>query len=132
MIYSVDEKQKLDDILSAFHAYIHAHPCFDIVYSEKIGYVRVNVEDPNDGGVRVIRSADQLLDVLFNEIINDIRFDESGGQHLFPALSADEADKARCRIAEILQTMRPEAAADDCLHFLDEYLVNYPGSDIND
>lgn len=68
MIYSPDEKQRMDNILEAFHDYISNHTFFDIVYSDKIGYFRIQVHDPDGEGLMVIHSVDKLLDVLFNEV----------------------------------------------------------------
>lgn len=131
MVYSKGEKQKLDNILSAFHDYIQTHTYFDILYSDKIGYVRMKVEDPDDGeGLIVIRSAVKMLDVLFNEIINDVRFADQGKQHFSEKLTEEEAGEARRRITAILKPMGAEG--EDYLHFLDFYLAGYPYNDIGD
>lgn len=129
MIYPKGEKQKLDNILSAFHNYIQTHAYFDILYSDKIGYVRIKVEDPDDGeGLIVIRSTGKMLDVLFNEIINDVRFADQSKRHFSERLTEEEAGEARRRIAAILKTMGQEGG--DYLHFLDTYLAGYPYNDI--
>ena len=131
MIYSKDEKQKLDSILSAFHNYIQMHNYFDILYSDKIGYVRIKVEDPDDGeGLVVIHSAAKMLDVLFNEIINDVRFADQDKQHFSDKLTEEETTEARHRITAILKTMGPECG--DCLRFLEIYLDKYPYNNIED
>ena len=131
MVLHKNEKQKLDSILSAFHDYIQTHTYFDILYSDKIGYVRMKVEDPDDGeGLIVIRSATKMLDVLFNEIINDIRFSDQSKQHFSERLTEDEAKEVRRRITDILKTMGGEG--EDYLRFLDIYLANYPYNDIED
>lgn len=131
MIYSKGEKQKLDRILSAFHDYIQTHTYFDILYSDKIGYVRMKVEDPDDGeGLIVIRSAMKMLDVLFNEIINDVQFSDQSKQHFSNKLTEEEASESRNRITAILKTMGPEG--DDYLRFLEVYLADYPYSALLD
>ena len=131
MTYPKDEKQKLDSILSAFHDYIQTHTYFDILYSDKIGYVRMKVEDPDDGeGLIVIRSAMKMLNVLFNEIINDVRFADQSKRHFSERLTEEEAGEARRRIAAILKTMGPES--EGYLRFLDAYLAGYPYNGIED
>lgn len=130
MIYSTDEKQRLDNILGAFHDYISNHTFFDIVYSDKIGYFRVQINDPDGEGLVVIHSVDKLLDVLFNEIINDIRFDKTREEHYFSKLSEDEMEEARRRITEILKNL--DVDADYCLNFLDTYLEDYQNNDIDE
>lgn len=131
MIYSKGEKRKLDNILSAFHDYIQSHTYFDILYSDKIGYVRMKVEDPDDGeGLIVIRSAVKMLDVLFNEIVNDVRFTDQSKRHFSERLTEEEAGEARRRITDILKTMGSES--ESYLRFLDIYLSSYPYNDIED
>lgn len=71
MPYTPAEKQKIDRILIAFQPFIQPHTFFDLVYSEKIGYVHLWVEDAEDEGAVVIRSADHLLQVLFHELTLD-------------------------------------------------------------
>lgn len=130
MIYSPEEKQRLDNILEAFYDYISNHTFFDIVYSDKIGYFRIQVQDPDGEGLVVIHSVDKLLDILFNEVINDIRFDKKSEEHYFAKLSEDEMEKARCRIAKILETLDEDV--DYCLDFMDTYLDEYPNNEISD
>ena len=133
MIYTTEEKQKLDNILTAFHSYIEEHPVFDILYSKKIGYIRVQVDNPDDEGVTVIRSVDTLLDVLYNEIIDDIIFDgERERQSISPELTDDEMEEVRQRIMEMIQAVRPAEDTEYCADFLDEYLENYPDNVIED
>lgn len=133
MIYTSEEKQQLDNILTAFHSYIEEHPVFDILYSKKIGYIRVQADNPDYEGVTVIRSVDTLLDVLYNEIIDDIIFDEEHErQSSSPELTEEETEEVRQRIMEMIQAVRPEEDAKYCADFLDEYLENYPDNDIED
>jgi len=43
MIYSQEEKAKMDALLRAFQTYIHQQEHYDVLYSEKAGYLRVIV-----------------------------------------------------------------------------------------
>lgn len=130
MIYSVNEKRRMDNILKAFDAYISNHTFFDIVYSDKVGYFRIQVENPDDEGLIVIRSVDKLLDVLFNEIINDILYTEGDVERNIHEMSEEEAEEAQRRIARVLETLGEDA--DYCMDFLDTYIENYPNNDIQD
>lgn len=130
MIYLPDEKQRMDNILEAFHDYISNHTFFDIVYSDKVGYFRIQVHDPDGEGLMVIHSVDKLLDVLFNEVINDIRFDGKNEEHYFSELSEAETEEARRRITEILKKLGEDA--DYYLDFLGTYLEDYPNNDIEE
>ena len=50
MIYTEDVRKKLDAILKAFECYIDGQNYFDIVYSKKIGYVWIVVDEPGAAG----------------------------------------------------------------------------------
>lgn len=78
----------------------------------------------------VIDSVDKLLDVLFNEIINDIFYGEGSENCDTNGLTEEDAKNASCRIAKMLEALDDDA--DYCLDFLDAYLRNYPDNDIAD
>lgn len=129
--YSAEEKKQLDRILSVFQEYIRAHWFFDIIYSEKVGFIRIKVEDPDDGeGLIVIRSAAQMMDVLINEVINDVRFEDRETKHYFLKLSEAETEEVRRRVTKILGAMGPDA--EEYLLFLDRYMIDYPHNAIED
>ena len=50
MIYTTEQKKKLDAILKAFENYIDGQDYFDIVYSKKIGYTWIVVDPPGGAG----------------------------------------------------------------------------------
>ena len=101
-------KDKLDAILDAFGDYIRAHDSFDIVYSEKIGYVKFQVPHPDNEVPAVMDTPETLLDALFNEIINDVVFspDNPQKEHSDPTLTEYEEAESRRRIVTILETMQ--------------------------
>ena len=118
---------KLDAILKAFADYIRNHDAFDIVYSEKIGYVKLQVPHPDNEVVEVLNTPEALLDALFLEIINDVVFAADNPQHENPALTEYEKTESRRRIMAILETMEDEDKA-RCLDFLDTYINEYQES----
>lgn len=120
MIYSTSQKSRMDNILAAFQDYIQTHPSFDIVYSEKIGYIRLNVEDPDAEDLTIIESVDDLLETLFNEIINDVRFGNKKKRRQSSNLSESDKIEIRRQITDILKTVTIES--DHCLEFMDSYL----------
>lgn len=128
MIYTTTEKRKMGNILTAFQDYIQAHPDFDILYSDKVGYIQVPAKDPEGESVVSIRAADRLLDVLFSDIIDDVRFSDSKKQHYSAALDDDEMKEVQSRITAILKKLGEEA--DYCLDFLRTFLEEYPDNDI--
>ena len=124
MIYTEDVRKKLDAILKAFECYIDGHNYFDIVYSKKIGYVWIVVDEPGAAGAELLDTPEAMLDNLFNDIINDVVAPrESTSLTEAHALTESEEAECRRRIAAILRTI--EGGADEYLNYLDSYLKDY-------
>ena len=120
-------KNKLDAILKVFNDYIREHKHFDIVYSEKIGYVKLQVPHPESEVPTVMDTPETLLAALFNEIILDVVFSPNSPQkeHDDPSLTKYEEAESRRRIMAILETMQCDDKA-RYLDFLDTYIKEYP------
>lgn len=124
MIYTEDVRKKLDAILKAFESYIDGQNYFDIVYSKKIGYVWIVVDEPGAAGAELLDTPEAILDNLFNDIINDVVAPrESTSLTEAHALTESEEMECRRRIATILRTI--EGGADEYLDYLDSYLKDY-------
>lgn len=124
MIYTEDVRKKLDAILKAFECYIDGQNYFDIVYSKKIGYVWIVVDEPGAAGAELLDTPEAMLDNLFNDIINDVVAPrESTSLTEAHALTESEEAECRWRIAAILRTI--EGGADEYLNYLDSYLKDY-------
>lgn len=124
MVYPSEIKKKLDTILKAFENYIDGQNYFDIVYSKKIGYVWIIVDNPGAAGAEQLDTPEAMLDNLFNDIINDVvaprestRFDES---HV---LTESEEAESRRKITAILEQI--EGGGVEYLEYLDEFIRNY-------
>ena len=124
MINAGTTKEKLDAILKAFEDYIDGQNYFDIVYSKKIGYVWIIVDEPGAAGAEQLDTPEAILDNLFNDIINDmVAPRESTSLTEAHALTESEEAECRRRIAAILWTI--EGNADEYLDYLDGYLKDY-------
>ena len=124
MIYTEDVRKELDAILKAFESYIDGQNYFDIVYSKKIGYVWIVVDEPGAAGAELLDTPEAMLDNLFNDIINDVVAPrESTSLTEAHALTESEEAECRRRIAAILRTI--EGGADEYLNYLDSYLKDY-------
>ncbi len=124
MIYMEDIQEKLDAILKAFEDYIDGQDYFDIVYSKKIGYVWIAVDDPGAVGAEQLDTPEAILDNLFNDIINDVVAPrESTSLTETHTLTESEEAECRRRIAAILETI--EDGADEYFDYLDSYLKDY-------
>ena len=124
MAYTNKMKKKLDSILKAFEDYIDGQNYFDIVYSKKIGYVWIVVEDPGSTGAEQLDSPEAMLDNLFNDIINDVVAPRET-THLNEAHAMTESEEAECRrrITAILEQI--EGGGAEYLEYLDEYIQDY-------
>ena len=124
MIYTEDVRKELDAILKAFESYIDGQNYFDIVYSKKIGYVWIVVDEPGAAGAELLDTPEAMLDNLFNDIINDVVAPrESTSLTEAHALTESEEAECRRRIAATLRTI--EGGADEYLDYLDGYLKDY-------
>ena len=117
-------KRKMDAILKAFANYIDNQNYFDIVYSKKIGYVWIVVDDPGSAGAEPLDTPEAMLDNLFNDIINDVVAPRST-THLDEAHTLTKSEEAECRrkITAILETI--EGGGTEYLEYLDEYIQDY-------
>ena len=124
MIYTEEVQKELDNILKAFRNYIDEQNYFDIVYSKKIGYVWIVVDDPGAAGAGQLDTPEALPDNLFNDIINDVVAPRESA-HLNEAHALTESEEAECRrrITAILEQI--EGGADEYLDYLDEYIKDY-------
>ena len=135
MRQTIETKQKLDAILKAFGDYIREQDFFDIVYSEKVGYICIlarNLADecpaphPPAAGPACQDPPASRLGSHPNAIINDAIFspDNSKQEHEHLTLTEYEETECRRRITAILKTMEGEDAA-HYLDFLDTYIKAY-------
>ena len=124
MIYTDDVRKELDAILKAFEDYIDGQNYFDIVYSKKIGYVWIVVDEPGSAGAEQLDTPEAMLDNLFNDIINDVIAPRST-THLDEDHTLTESEEAECRrrITAILNQIEGDKA--EYLEYLDEYIQDY-------
>ena len=124
MIYTEKVRKELDAILKAFENYIDGQNYFDIVYSKKIGYVWIVVDEPGAAGAEQLDTPEAMLDNLFNDIINDVVAPRST-THLNEAHTMTESEEAECRrkITAIGETI--EGGGAEYLEYLDEYIQDY-------
>lgn len=124
MVYSEETKKELDSILNAFEGYIDGQNFFDVVYSRKAGYLWVAVDDPRAQAPEQITEPEDLLYLLFNDIVNDVvaprqstSLTESSG------LTEQETAEVRSRVTAILETIPDNA--DEYLDYLDGFIQDY-------
>ena len=125
MIYTEDVKKKLDNILKAFENYIDGQDYFDIVYSKKIGYAWIVVDPPGGAGAVQLDTPEKMLDVLFNEVINDVINSPENTTHIPDARTLTEWEEAESRrqLTAILEAVEDGGA--EYLNYLDAYIKDY-------
>ena len=120
MIYTAEEKKRIDNVLETFGEYIRQHEEFDIVYSDKSGYFRIWVKDMTVEAPYPIDSIETLLNEMFLQISSDVRALKMVGYHDDIDLFPEEIVVTRQRVTDILNTMSQDK--EYCLERLDYYL----------
>ena len=125
MIYTEAIKKELDTILKAFEGYIQNQNYFDIVYSEKIGYVWLIIDPPGAAGADLLDTPKKMLDALFNDIISEVINAPENTTHIPDVLTLTkyEETESRRRITAILETIEDGKAK--YLKYLDTYIKEY-------
>lgn len=120
-------KDELDLIYTAFSDYIREQDYFDILYSEKAGYLQIITGDLDSMAPEVLDTPEKMLRCLFHNIISDVIFssDDSGNGREEPSLTPYVCTESRRRITAILETME-EPLKTRCFHFMNDYFKNYP------
>jgi len=84
--YEPSVKEGIEIVMSVFSDYIKTTPYFDIVWSDKVGYIYISIENcrgtVGDMDCIVLDEPEELLDKLLNEMAVDIM--EEGGHTLSP------------------------------------------------
>ena len=120
MFYSAEEKSRMDYLFATFGDYIRGNKTFDIVYSEKLGYLIIDIHKGEIEEVGQLEDYDALLKELFFQISSDVRSLKMIGYHDDIDLFPEEIVEVRRRVVPILNTMTLDR--EYCLAALDHYL----------
>ena len=125
MVYTEETRKKLESILKAFEKYIDSQDYFDILYSKKVGYLWIVVDPPGGAGAEQLDTPERMLDVLFNEVINDVINSSENRSHIpeVRTLTGWEETESRRRITAILEQI--EGGGAEYLEYLDEFIRDY-------
>ena len=105
--YSSEEKSKMDAIMGVFSTYIKEHYYFDILYSEKCGYIYIAV-DEDDVPCEIFEDSSALLNRLFMEVSSDVRELKLEGDHTTTDLYPQEIAETRNRLEKYFESLEPE------------------------
>ena len=93
-----------EDVLNAFHQYIHENPCVDVVQS-KWGYVILHLDRAKEiRGTEIMHTPEILLDTLKEEIVLDVLHESKRGHDLENA-DAEEKAQIRKRTAQYVKQL---------------------------
>lgn len=85
-LYKPNTKEEIEQVINVFRDYIQATPHFDILWSDKVGYmyltVDINRRTVADSDSWVILNAEELFDKIIFEIAIDVL--EEGGHTYDP------------------------------------------------
>lgn len=76
MVYTQNEKERMERLLEVFETYVAESTEIDIAYAEKTGYVRLIVDACADSMFFPITGFDDLLDMFVLDIIYDVMREE--------------------------------------------------------
>lgn len=71
MIYSQEEKAKMDAVLEAFQSYIDGQEDYDVLYSQKAGYLRVMVGESCDTIFFPIAGFADMVRMFVNDYLSE-------------------------------------------------------------
>ena len=120
MIYTAEEKKRIDGLKETFSDYIRSNKDFEIVYSEKFGYLSMYIYKGVPEGFKLLESFDAFLEEMFHNISSDVRALNMVGYHDDIDLFPEEIVVTRQRAEKILNTMSQDR--EYCLERLDYYL----------
>lgn len=102
-IYAPETKAAIDRVIAVFQDYIKTCPYFEVLWSDKVGYIYLNIDTASgrvgDMGVVLIESAEELLDHLLYEFAVDTM--EEGGH------TVDPTEASKIERAEIERRLAP-------------------------
>jgi ribosome-binding protein aMBF1 (putative translation factor) len=90
-LYSPEEKEEIENVIAVFSEYIKESAYVDIVWSDKLGYVFLNIDLDNlsiDMEPIIIESADEMVQELLYEISNDV-MDSTSHEHSLEEVPLD-------------------------------------------
>lgn len=120
MVYTAEEKNRIDGLRETFADYISNNKNFEVVYSEKFGYLSMYIYKGKPEGFKVLESFDAFLEEIFFNISGDVRALNMVGYHDDIDLFPEEIVVTRSRAEDILKTMTQDR--EYCLKRLDYYL----------
>lgn len=103
MVYSQEEKQRLDALLDVFQDYLDHRADFDVVFSRKVGFVRLVTARDSDACYFPIGGYDALLEMFILDHLQDEEEQTENGMSM-------DFDRVRQRLLPVLNRLGTDAA----------------------
>lgn len=107
MIYTPEEKSRIDNLLSAFKGYIKNNPDIDILSSEKSGYIHLLLEKPHPTAC-YIPNATMLFVWLLHDVTDEVQSVFMCGEHTNTDIFPEEVEESRKRLQQHLSSLPEE------------------------
>ena len=120
MYYAPKDTHRMHAILSTFREYLDVHEDFDILYSQKYGFVKITVDSYFDNPIVQIDSPEQMMTILFDAFA-DTCFQHSGSDSIFP--TTKNILILRRKLSSILSAIPDDSSY--YFSFLDDYIECY-------
>ena len=123
-------KEKLDTILKAFADEIRGQNYFDIVYSEKMGYLRVLGESHEEGAI-VLDTPEKMMEYLCGDVIGNVIYSPENPKRSEDDMFLTEYEKteSRRRLISIFETLGMDKERSSAL--AEQHLKAYQGDEGN-
>lgn len=124
----MNRNSEMEKIYRAFEEYIRNQNYFDIVYSEKLGYLRILVQAPEEGAA-VLDSAEKMLEYLSGDIISDVVYSPLNPKENRSDLTLTEHEKTESlrRLSEFFGKL--DIDEEGCRALAEKYLKRYEGGE---
>lgn len=128
MVYTPEEKMKMDNVIQAFAEYTAASTEFDIAYSDKTGYVRLIIDEGADQFYFHLGGFDDLVDMFCMEIVSE---EVEKQLKKNPLLENQDVDydvirlRLQCYIDAMEEEYQPQAGKVANLHILRRAMSPY-------
>lgn len=123
-----DGMKEIETLLFLFRPYMKekAQPYYDVVYSQKFGYLFIEFFPKGDGDniITPLEDSHDLLFMLFSWITLDVIALDLAGERMTTELFPVEAEEIRNRICPILE--RCGRRSTEYKKLLDRFLKSYP------
>lgn len=107
-MYTKEQNQEIEKVIDAFADYIHTNPYFDVVLSEKIGYVLLDgiSKDKDALGMApsVLREGEELCEACIYNIACDTMENENGNKD-FSNCTEQEKEAIRNALNPYIKTL---------------------------